>query len=351
MRVFFSVSTSRSWNRRAAIASVDQSIAFQRRSQNLEFCHCTVGLPHLCWGRWQSVPAFLCPMAMARKCWGSTKRLGCDRCDTLVAKEFREYRVSCVTASFCFDSACVWQAATLSNPVPFWKLVLSGAGSGFASTCVLTPVELIKCRLQAQIKSSGSENYKGPIDCIARTVQEEGVTGLWKGNLSTLAREVPGNMAWFGVYEAGMRSVQRARGDERKKDVPLYWSALSGSAAGVAYWAVPFPADTVKSKIQTDSRFQNASFSSVFKTIVKEEGLAGLYRGCAITCIRAIPSHALVFYFYEVADRFLLQFWLLTHRGCAWIYLGAPSNFCQLCAFGWLEALSVHCLRLIQAGV
>ena len=200
------------------------------------------------------------------------------------------------------------EAATLSNPVPFWKLVLSGAGSGFASTCVLTPVELIKCRLQAQIKSSGSENYKGPIDCIARTVQEEGVTGLWRGNLSTLAREVPGNMAWFGVYEAGMRSVQRARGDERKKDVPLYWSALSGSAAGVAYWAVPFPADTVKSKIQTDSRFQNASFSSVFKTIVKEEGLAGLYRGCAITCIRAIPSHALVFYFYEVADRFLLQF-------------------------------------------
>jgi len=200
------------------------------------------------------------------------------------------------------------EAATLSNPVPFWKLVLSGAGSGFASTCVLTPVELIKCRLQAQIKSSGSENYKGPIDCIARTVREEGVTGLWRGNLSTLAREVPGNMAWFGVYEAGMRSVQRARGDERKKDVPLYWSALSGSAAGVAYWAVPFPADTVKSKIQTDSRFQNASFSSVFKTIVKEEGLAGLYRGCAITCIRAIPSHALVFYFYEVADRFLLQF-------------------------------------------
>ena len=206
-------------------------------------------------------------------------------------------------------SLSILQAATLSNPVPFWKLVVSGAGSGFASSCVLTPVELVKCRLQAQLNCpSGSTNYKGPIDCIVRTVREEGVTGLWRGNLSTLAREVPGNMAWFGVYEAGMRFVQQARGDERKKDVPLYWSALSGSAAGVAYWALPFPADTVKSKIQTDSRFQGESFVSVFKTVVKEEGVAGLYRGCPITCLRAIPSHALVFYFYEAADRFLLRF-------------------------------------------
>ena len=32
---------------------------------------------------------------------------------------------------------------------------------------------------------------------IARTVRAEGVAGLFRGNLSTLAREVLGNMAWF----------------------------------------------------------------------------------------------------------------------------------------------------------
>jgi len=37
---------------------------------------------------------------------------------------------------------------SLSNPVPFWKYVVSGAGSGVFSAVVLTPVELIKCRLQ-----------------------------------------------------------------------------------------------------------------------------------------------------------------------------------------------------------
>lgn len=42
--------------------------------------------------------------------------------------------------------------------------------------------------------------------------------------------------------------------------------------------------------------------------MLKEEGLAGLYKGCGITCARAVPSHALIFYFYEVADRFLMRF-------------------------------------------
>lgn len=204
-------------------------------------------------------------------------------------------------------------AASLANPVPFWKLLAAGAGSGFASTCVLTPVELIKCRLQAQLNgpavgSSTQLLYKGPVDCILRTVKAEGVTGLWRGNLSTLAREIPGNMSWFGVYEAGMRTVQISRNYQRKKDVPLIWSAFCGSFAGVAYWLVPYPADTVKSKIQTDSRFRGQSFQQVFQTVLKEEGVVGLYKGCSITCARAAPSHALVFYFYELANRFLMKF-------------------------------------------
>lgn len=42
------------------------------------------------------------------------------------------------------------EAATLEYNVPMWKYVLAGGGSGCCSTCVLTPVELVKCRLQAQ---------------------------------------------------------------------------------------------------------------------------------------------------------------------------------------------------------
>lgn len=90
---------------------------------------------------------------------------------------------------------------------PLWKLFLLGGGAGFTTAFVLTPVELVKCRLQIQAqssetaKSTGKITYKGPIDVIRKTIRSDGFTGLWKGQLSCLAREIPGNMAWFGVYE------------------------------------------------------------------------------------------------------------------------------------------------------
>lgn len=212
--------------------------------------------------------------------------------------------------------------ATLSNPVPMWKYFVSGAGSGCCSAFVLTPVELVKCRLQVQAGAEaaaasggalGSAKpiappahvYRGPADCIAHIVRTEGVRALWLGNVSCLVREIPGNLAWFGAYETVLRGIQVAQGYDRKSDVPLAWSALAGSAAGVAYWGVPFPADTVKTKQQAEARFAGRPFVEVFRTVVREDGVRGLYRGAGITCARAAPSHALLFFAYEVAASFL----------------------------------------------
>lgn len=199
------------------------------------------------------------------------------------------------------------ESATLSNPIPMWKYLLSGAGSGFCSAFVLTPVELVKCRLQVQTATSATK-FSGPIDCIAHILREEGIRGLWRGGLGCLAREIPGNLSWFGAYETVLRTVQVMGGYERKSEVPTAWSALGGSCAGVAYWAVPFPADTVKSKLQTDQRFAGRPFLEVLRTVVREEGVGGLYRGVGITCIRAAPAHAALFYAYELASYWLKRF-------------------------------------------
>lgn len=198
--------------------------------------------------------------------------------------------------------------ATLANPVPMWKYCIAGAWSGLFSSFVLTPVELVKCRMQVLSGTSASfggqpaARYAGPLDCAVRIVRQEGIQGLWRGNLGCLAREIPGNLAWFGAYELALRGIQVARHHERKADVPLAFSALAGSVAGVAYWAVPFPADTVKSKLQTDPRFEGRPFVEVFRQVLREDGVAGLYRGAGITCARAAPAHALLFFAYEVAS-------------------------------------------------
>jgi hypothetical protein len=73
-----------------------------------------------------------------------------------------------------------------------------GSLAGICVASVLTPVELIKCRLQVQSAIGGQFiKYNGPIDCIVKTIQAEGLQGLYRGNLSMLMREIPGNFCWF----------------------------------------------------------------------------------------------------------------------------------------------------------
>ena len=83
-----------------------------------------------------------------------------------------------------------------------FQLSLAGAGAGAVAPFVLTPVELVKCRLQVQnAAGSGFRTYKGPFDVIVQTVKSEGIArGLYRGHVSTLLREIPGNFVWYGLY-------------------------------------------------------------------------------------------------------------------------------------------------------
>ena len=59
---------------------------------------------------------------------------------------------------------------------------VAGGVAGCGTTLVLTPVELIKCRLQIQQESKQEAKYKGVVDCIYQTVKNEGFfRGLYRG--------------------------------------------------------------------------------------------------------------------------------------------------------------------------
>ena len=69
------------------------------------------------------------------------------------------------------------------------SLAMAGAGAGFVVPMVLTPFELVKCRLQVtQSIDPNFKPYKGPIDCVRQILKSEGIRGLYRGNVSTLAR-------------------------------------------------------------------------------------------------------------------------------------------------------------------
>lgn len=182
--------------------------------------------------------------------------------------------------------------------IPLPLILLCGGISGFGTTAVLTPVELVKCRLQIQ-QSSANAKYRGVIHCASTVFREEGIRGLYRGALTTACREVPGNAIWFGTYEFVARSLL-SPGQKRSELGPLK-TVLAGGCAGSLYWFFPFPVDTTKSFMQTSST--PLSFKQAFMHIFRKHGIRGLYQGCAITVLRAFPSNAIIFSVYEQLSR------------------------------------------------
>lgn len=193
-------------------------------------------------------------------------------------------------------------------PLTVNQQVIAGAGAGVAVSFLATPTELIKCRLQAQggaVAEAGGAataalKYSGPIDVAKQVLSSEGgARGLFKGLFPTLAREVPGNAAMFGVYEA---LKQYFAGGTDTSGLGRGSLMMAGGLAGGAFWASVYPTDVIKSVIQIDD-YKNPKYSGsidAFKKILKSEGIGGLYKGFGPAMGRSIPANAACFLAYEV---------------------------------------------------
>lgn len=202
------------------------------------------------------------------------------------------------------------------DPLPLSGLVTAGALSGGVTSLILTPIELVKCRMQVPLHSpqditlgprtSLTSTSLSPFSVIADVYRREGISGFWRGQLGTFLRETGGTAAWFGSYEActlffKKRMQDKARsGLDSDTTLPVYQQMASGAIAGMSYNFIFFPADTIKSKIQTGELTNvKPTFTSVGRALWQAHGLKGLYRGCGITVARSAPSSALIFTIVE----------------------------------------------------
>lgn len=223
-----------------------------------------------------------------------------------------------------------------------------------------TPIELIKCRMQVQMmaregvvlaavpmaSSSSSSTYpsigsssstrsfhtssllrqaarpatplpplEGPIALTLGTIRASGFRGLWLGQTGTLLRETGGSAAWFTTYEVLAKffisrrqaaldcDLSASRRTLTKGDLAMYELMLSGASAGVMYNVTLFPADSVKSAVQTWAELNpdkpRLGFAAMAQQIWRTRGLKGLYAGCGLTVMRSAPSSAMIFLIYE----------------------------------------------------
>lgn len=174
----------------------------------------------------------------------------------------------------------------------------------------------------------------GPISILRTVVQTEGFRGLWLGHTGTLIRESGGGAAWFGIKEVVsnmLLSRRQTRLDASDtKPTPIsstspapqisrpemelkpWESAFAGACAGVGYTFLLFPADCVKSTIQTEEELRpravsapKSTFLGTFRDIYRSKGIPGLYAGAGITGFRSAISSGLMFLIYDALEKHL----------------------------------------------
>ncbi|KAI8971539.1 mitochondrial carrier domain-containing protein [Mycotypha africana] len=202
-------------------------------------------------------------------------------------------------------------------PLSLSQLVFAGAASGGIASFVLTPVELIKCKLQVQLVSMAATQaikFSGPFHVIRHVAQTHGVSGFYRGFLATLLREAGGGAFWFGAYEYTCTQFikyheQKLGRKVTKDELSAPELMLGGALGGMAYNASLFPIDVIKSQMQTDEQLLSSkgssqrSFVQTAKEIYRGGGIKAFYRGCGITVARSAPTSAIIFLTYELLSR------------------------------------------------
>ena len=220
---------------------------------------------------------------------------------------------------------------------PLGAVLVSGAMAGIATATVLTPIELVKLRMQREQQLSMAANrpprfnttfqcikhllcsfsvpgsHRGIFQTVRSTICGAGV--LFNGYSATLCREVPGLACWFGLYEFTLRTcfspqvtpLPATSAIVAVNSMPWYSYPIAGSVAGLGYWSVLYPADTVKTRMQLDSAYQRLGLWQSLRRVylLDNGGMRALYRGYGVTAVHAVMANATIFTTYEMVKKYI----------------------------------------------
>jgi len=196
---------------------------------------------------------------------------------------------------------------------------LGSATAGVISRLCTHPLDTAKARLQAPASNIPHQlsPYRGTFDVLKRTVQHEGIRGLYRGFGAILVGGTPGTMIYLCSYEKikntlsykmGISKDQSISGGENGssnragKQFLVYLS--SGMLAETIACVIYVPVDVIKERLQVQQRggFSQEKYAGSWDALVKimkNEGLSGIYKGYGATLASFGPFSALYFVFYE----------------------------------------------------
>ncbi|KAM9308065.1 mitochondrial glutathione transporter SLC25A40 [Gastrophryne carolinensis] len=212
---------------------------------------------------------------------------------------------------------------------PAQQILASSTGALLTSLFV-TPLDVVKIRLQAQSKpftkgncfvycnglmdhlcvcTNGSSKawYKAPpgqfsgtVDAFVHIVRNEGVRSLWSGLPPTLVMAIPATAIYFTCYD---RLRDLLIGRMRNSEVACL---VAGAAARLGSATIISPLELIRTKMQ----YRPLSYKELtlcIQSSVANQGWLSLWKGWGPTVLRDVPFSAMYWYNYELGRKWMCR--------------------------------------------
>ena len=131
----------------------------------------------------------------------------------------------------------------------------------------------------------------------------EGLNGFFNGYTGMLLRDAPGFAWYFFCYEFLKRYFTSFDNQDSTILSKLSFS-LAGGLTGVSTWMLFYPADNLKTRLQTAKPGSNPGVFRLANQIYQEHGFLRLYKGVHVQLISAFPRNSASMLVFEQAKQF-----------------------------------------------
>lgn len=213
--------------------------------------------------------------------------------------------------------------------------IFSAGAAGCVADLVTFPLDTAKVRLQIQGESRSSLEgqrlrYRGVFGTIFTMIKTEGPRSLYSGLVAGLHRQMSFASVRIGLYDT-MKQLYTRGSDTAGIGTRL----LAGCTTGAMAVAFAQPTDVVKVRFQAQVRQPQSSsvkrYSSTldaYRTIARDEGVKGLWKGCLPNIARNAIVNCSELVTYDVIKELILRYNVMTDNMPCHFTAGFAAGFC-----------------------
>lgn len=180
---------------------------------------------------------------------------------------------------------------------------ISGILSGSIAKLFTHPLDTIKSKSQIY----QTKEHMTIRQVVKITLEQEGISGFFKGLPITLIGSIPASGLYFGSYEFAKKNLLSSGTFKDHDFISHFAGGMFAETISCILWV---PIDIIRERRQVQSNLKQYEYKNDFNaltTIIKTEGVRGIYRAYLATLASFGPTSALYFTFFEQAKGFFVK--------------------------------------------